>query len=333
MSKQLVLCVGLNKTGTTSIQQTCFANRRVLKQAGFLYPQYSLEGEVATNHTALLQSMFWSERRRAFLPGGSAENLVLRDMARSKMAGMLARQKRNVLMVAEGVCEMGRDEMLDLHAWFRERDWSVRVICSVRHLSAWVHSMVAQRVAGLRRMTIPAVIEMFSEGLVRPRIENIRAAFPDAEFRSFEEATRHRLGLVAHFLDSIGVPLDEIDFRRARDGRSDCAIRVMSVLNELDGVKIRNEAVAAITGITGPKFRLRLDEAAPLLPMVDAEDRWLREAFGEAFHGPAMRFGPVDWTDVGRAQLASALKQLPAPARAWLLENRARWAVGADQLA
>ena len=192
MSKQLILHVGLNKTGTTSIQQTCFDNRQALRRAGLVYPKYSFEGERAANHSPLLQRMFWRESGRAgplgrFLPGREEIALQHRADLRSRMAGFLERQTTDVLMVAEGVCEFDPSELQDLRDWFEEQGWTVRVICSVRHLSTWVHSMVAQRVAGLRRMTIPAVIDMFVEGgMVRPRIESIQEVFPDAEFRSFE---------------------------------------------------------------------------------------------------------------------------------------------------
>lgn len=61
MPRQLVLSVGLHKTGTTSIQQTCAANRRALLSAGFIYPEFSFDGKRVANHSGALHFMFRKE--------------------------------------------------------------------------------------------------------------------------------------------------------------------------------------------------------------------------------------------------------------------------------
>lgn len=324
MSKRLILSVGLQKTASTSLQQTCAANRGLLQAAGFGYPRFSFsadgEPRESSNHTGLLKFMF------ASVPGFDQER---RAAVRGKLAASLQAEPAGALMVAEGVSIFKVDALREMRSWFQEQGWELEVVCHVRHLSTWVPSMVGQRVTGHLRRTIPDMLDEFVRrgGLARPRIENIREVFPDARFRSHERAVKHPQGPVGFFLEEIGVPLDGIKFKNAREGRSDCAVRTMSVLHEKFGRDDPRGKAAGelLKAITGPKFLLREAEAAPLLPMIDEENRWLRDTFGEDFVGPPMSYGPVDWTDAGRAALAAALKKMPPEARKWLVDNKARW--------
>jgi hypothetical protein len=324
MPKQLILSVGLNKTGTTSIQRTCFANRPALRRVGFTYPTYSLEpGAKATSHSALLNMMFFGPGR--FRPNQGEMTRQHRELGREKLAQLLRDQNRKVLMVAEGVCEFDLQEMRDLRDWFGEQGYQIRVLCSVRHLATWTHSMAAQRVVGMQRMTLQGAIDEFArQGLVRHRIENIRAVFPDAEFSSYERAAAHPDGLVAAFLDAAGVPRDGLDIKHANTGRSDNAVRVMSVANEKFGIRSRQaSAVAALKDVPGEKFALCEAEAAALAPLVDRENDWLRATLGAEFAGPPLRLAAAPSID--EAAIARAVQALPPPVHSWLIENRARW--------
>ena len=315
MPKELFLSVGLQKTASTSIQQTCFSNPGRLRKAGFVYPRYSLQGipKESSNHTTLLRVMF-QERKEA----------------RGYLAECLSETAATPLLVAEGVSLFGEETLREMRDWFISQDWELKVVCHVRHVSSWVHSMVGQRVAGHLRTTIANPIETFIKtgALVRKRLERIRSVFPDTRFYSHETALNHPEGPAGFFLENLGVPLEGINFKTAREGRSDCAVRVMSVMNEHFHRDDPQAQAAAefLKAIPGPKFRLREAEAAPLLPMIEAENQWLRETFGDEFHGPAMAYGPVDWTDEGRAHLVKALEQMPPAIGKWLVAHRSRWA-------
>ena len=278
MSRQLILLAGLHKTGTTSIQLTCLAARPVLKAAGLTYPTYSLvDGVQESNHGGILDRAFRPEYRKVDQPA-----------LRAMLAKVLDRVSGRVLLAAEGVSVFDAPRLVELRDWLEARGFDVQVICHVRRLADWVPSMVAQRVKGRRRMTVQAALDdLARSGLVRWRVENILKVFPQADFRSFEAAAAHPTGLVRGFLESIGVPVEGIDVKRANETRSDTATRALSKFNETPGTQWQSEEFFRLLNLPGPRFSLTAAEVAPLRQLIDAEQRWLASTLGAAFAAAA----------------------------------------------
>jgi len=98
---------------------------------------------------------------------------------------------------------------------------------------------------------------------------------------------------VASFFGQIGFsPPAQVKTVRANEGRSDCATRVLSIVNERFGYfdeqgqlrrwVIDDKRLAQVLQVGGQKFRLHQDEAAPLMHMLQAENEWLRDLFSFA---------------------------------------------------
>ena len=340
--KQLILLAGLHKTATTSIQQTCVVNAKVLGEAGFSYPVAQFGGKWESNHTKLLNTLFRREPHKGGLQSEFTMHAPVEaarvEELRAKWESVIGNVPRT-LLVAEGVSLFQPDELRGMREWFEQRGWTIRLLCHVRHLSGWTNSIVAQRVTGGLRLTIPAVIEEFTRqgSVVRRRIENLRQVFPEAEFFSHERAVQHPAGPVASFFEKIGfTPPAQVKFVRANEGRSDCATRVLSIVNEKFGLfdeqgQLRQRVLddkrfAQLLQVGGQKFRLRQDEAAPLLPLLQAENQWLRETLGEDFYDPKIEFkaAPWRWNPEVVAQLVPAVAAMPAQVRAWIHANLPR---------
>lgn len=342
MPTQLILFAGLHKTGTTSIQETCRKNGPPMHRAGFWYPVVNIEGRDLANHTTLFNLFFKREPYRAGLGGQFEaseefdEPEALRAL-REKFFHIFKDAPR-VLAVAEGVSVLSLEELKAMRDWIAGLGWETRVICHVRHLSGWFNSIVSQRVTSPLRMSIPAVVDEFMRyggGVVRPRIENLRAVFPQAEFYSHEQAVKDLQGPVGYFFDKIGFkPGPNFKFVRANEGRSDAATRTMSLLNERFGLFDANgrknplaidklKALHALFTLPGRKFSLRPDEVAPILPVLQAENEWLRETLGPDFHDLRLEFTarPLDWTRESFAQFAKALAALPPEARSHMVQG------------
>jgi len=318
MPRQLVLFAGLHKTGSTSIQHTCSMNQRSLVNAGFAYPVLGYSGRHYRNHTGAFHFMFRGEPHK-FGPKRRkpANAMATRSRLRQLVSCLLQERPETPVMVAEGVSIFTIDELREMKRWFNERDYSIRVICYVRRLSSWINSMVSQRVTGFQRRTIKSALAEFLElsGLVRPRIANIREVFPDAEFYSFEAALRHRFGPVGFFFEAIGISeMEKLDFARANEGRSDCATRLISSINETRGrtyvtgelnQRVADNDISGLQIIPGAKFSLRLDEVAPLLPLLAEENEWLKETIGKAFYDEHLVFSnePCVWPEESLSRL------------------------------
>ncbi|MBG9389191.1 hypothetical protein [Caenimonas aquaedulcis] len=350
MTRELILFAGLHKTGTTSIQETARQHGGALRRAGYWYPVFNDEGEEIANHTRLVNLMFKQAPHlvglgNQFVWSEPVDTGLERQTLRNKVA-MALRDAPRAVLVAEGVSVLQPEELAQLHDWLAGQGWTVRVICHVRHLSSWLNSIVSQRVTAGIRLPIAGVIDEFlrhAGGVVRPRVEALRAAFPQTEFHSHESAVRHAHGPVGFFLETIGFqPGPRFRFVRANEGRSDAATRALSLLNErfglfhLSGEKNAERfdgarTIAMLYGLPGRKFTLRPAEAAPLMPMLRAENEWLRDTLGPQFHDGSLETAfidqPVEWRAEALNQFAAALARMPEPVRAWMTAHLDRLGV------
>ena len=345
MKKQVILLAGLHKTATTSIQETCFAHRKMLREAGFFYPTVSVAGAQDSNHTFFLKEAFRDQPNRIGLAGQfSLSDTVAtgqQDKRRGALAAALSKERNKFLFAAEGVSVFSESELRSMKDWFAAQGFALRVICHVRHLSSWTQSMVAQRVVGIAALSIPEALNEFvaAGGIVRPRLETLRRVFPEAEFYSHERAVRHPRGPAGFFFDAIGFQGEgQLESRRANEGRSDIATRVVSLINEKFGRSswlgpvddleqhLKSNGMRMMRGLPGPKFALRTEEAEPILELLRAENEWLRESFGQDFHDARMEFSgePVRWTRDIVAKLNASLDNCMPAVQAWVAGNSFR---------
>jgi hypothetical protein len=343
--KQVILLAGLHKTATTSIQQTCSANRQVLREAGFHYPSVHSGDGLDSNHTSMLKELFRASPNRVGLAGkfttGQDLDAYGQEQRRAGFAARLSRQTGRLLLAAEGVSVFTEPELQGMKLWFAERGYSMRVICHVRHLASWAQSMLAQRVVGPIALTLAEAVDEFVAvgGIVRPRIEAIRRTFPDAEFYSHERAVRFPNGPAAFFFKVIGFPMG-VQFRviRANEGRSDVATRVVALINERFGrsrwagspeglqAHLWGPAMQAMRALPGPKFTLRRDEVAPILPMLERENDWLRDTLGKEFYDDRLEFGEgaSGWTPESMRLFQEGLQLCEPTLRDWVTSNLQR---------
>jgi hypothetical protein len=166
--------------------------------------------------------------------------------------------------------------------------------------------MVAQKAIGLQgaRITIKLAIDELrsKNGLIVPRIQNITAAFPDTEFYSFDSAIRHKSGPPGYFLERLGINTDEnIAFAKGNEGGSNHGVRLNSLINQMRGYRFNSEKhndfyvslpnkYPALFSIPGKKFSLLEEEVAPLLPIINKENEWLKNQFGAGFYDEEINF-------------------------------------------
>ena len=350
MPKQLILLAGLHKTATTSIQRTCMLNAGLLKDAGFDYPEVQGDDRSVGNHTRFLNKLFKTDPGR----GGLLGQFVLdagsplddeRANRRRRFARALQGVER-VVMAAEGVSTFSFDELAGMREWFEREGWTIRLLCQVRHLDSWTNSMVAQRVVSAYRLPIERAVGEFTAygSLVQRRIENLRTAFPEAEFQSHELAVQHSGGPVGAFFDWIGFRAPSgLRMMQARTGMSDRAARVLSLINERFGPFAATgqpspdafddpSVTRLVRKIEGRKFWLREQEASALLPLMKAENEWLGRELGAQYLAQGLRFNnePVDWTPEDLTQLRQALEAMPPQVRSWVVAHQSRLGIAAN---
>ena len=346
--KRLILLAGLHKTATTTIQLTCANNQRALMDAGLFYPMgLEINDRQYANHTTALLVLFgrppFSGVRRL---GGELERGDIAAMVqqlRAKFTERLEKVQAGMVLAAESVSTYTVEELEGMRGWFEARGWEMEVICHVRRLSAWISSMIDQHVTGQYRLSIDAAVAEFVhvQGVVRPRIENLRSVFPDAKFFSHETAVKHPQGPAGFFFDTIGVPLKQDAVVEANKGRSDCATRAISLLNEKFGMfdahgefnpryRPGKNFLDKLKAIEGPRFALTRSDVEPLLPLLVAENEWLLQTLGPEFHDKELAFPEAptcQWTEPRAAQLRAAIAAMPEDAREWMTANLPRMGI------
>ena len=261
------------------------------------------------------------------------------DLFREKFAATIAKAQ-NLLIVAENVSLFDSDELQLMKDWFQHQGMQIRMMCHVRRVPDWFGSMVAQRVTGPSRMTIEAAIEEFRRhgSIIRGRIETLQQVFPETEFYSHERAVQHPQGPVGFYFHNIGFePPAEMRFVRANEGRSDCATRVLSIVNErfgqfnADGSSnpsyYSGPAVdRLLSEVGGGKFRLRRPEVLPVLGLLEADNEWLKTNLGDDFFDARLEFkeGAWRWNPETTQPLGPALAAMPKRVRDWAAQNLPR---------
>lgn len=338
MAKEIVLWAGLHKTGSTSIQLTCGANASRLRDAGVIYPVTHYNGRATANHSEMLSILFKQDTAR-FGPDrqyavDDARAAILAQARRplgAHLARTIAQAPGRVLLVAESVSVLHPPELRALRDWLDGFGCSWRIICHTRRLASWLDSVIAQRVTGPMRLTLAAAIRevQAAQGAMRPRLQALQQVFPELEVHSHEAAAAHPNGPVGFVFEQLGISQEGMLFRRANARRSAAAVRVMSVVNERFGRFDEagrphpahfNEAAAlrALRSLPGPAFELTRPEAAPVLPLLEQENAWMRERYGEHFADPVLALALTDAPVLLDAALVQALEACPPQVAGWV---------------
>jgi hypothetical protein len=202
---EIIIHIGTHKTGTTTIQDTLFQNRRLLRQHGVVYPRI---GRVAPHHNLVTR---WIELPGQFLARRSAlENWA--SLARGYAGGA-----DTVLVSSEEFSRL-RPTAVD----FRELAGLVagfgraRIACTLRNQLGYIQSIYVQVTKTQRFIDFDAFVDhclrsRYATGLALDYsvlMASVLRGFAREEVTliPYEQAAT-RGGLVAHFCRSLGLPV------------------------------------------------------------------------------------------------------------------------------
>jgi hypothetical protein len=227
--KHLYLHVGLHKTGTTSIQNTFFAERAPLAAAGIRY------FGAAPNHSGTLIRAFaadparFNRANRNGSPGRTPEG------ARERLAVFLDRAPPGTLVISgEGADRLDGDDVRRMLGFLRERVDRLTVIAFVRPPRSFMRSAAQQRVRG----GLP--LDRLADAWPRYRLK-LRKFFQASDLGRVLTPIHHPLELrrgcsVATMLRVIGAPdalYDRLLVRRENASLSRPAVALMLAANEI----------------------------------------------------------------------------------------------------
>ncbi|MGI9600469.1 MAG: hypothetical protein ACR2QE_01185 [Acidimicrobiales bacterium] len=222
---EVVLHIGLHRTGTTTIQRFLNANRSALAEADLLYPVGGFTAENANRGHRLLVEAVQSG-------GGPADpwTVVLDEIDKSSA--------RRVLLSAEEFSRMtsGVDEVAA-----RLDGYEVRAVMYVRHpvsflVSAWKQQVKTGAYTGTCSDFMHERWERADYGLMAQRWEAALGR-GRVQVRVYEEAEQAP-GLIDDFLDVLAIDVDRGSFRQPRErinaSPDDATLAVVRVIGKLE---------------------------------------------------------------------------------------------------
>jgi hypothetical protein len=296
---EVILHVGLHKTGTSSIQETLFSeiNNKLLEEKDYLYPisWYS-------NHSIPIYSAFCDD------PEGYYENsrkgysiAEIKNINERYLEGLetelTEREQSKLIISGEDISLLSVVNLNALKTYLMSlsiNDVTIKVMIYVRNPVPWSISAIQEKIKGGQTYQYAFQYMLTNvENIFTETIDKFVQVFGKGNINvySFEEAVAHKYGLVGHFLSSLGFIDSEISkfyAIRANESISQIAVDLLSFINEQvpimkDGKlheKRTDGDIIALLDIRGPKFDIPFSDKKKLFESSQEDIKWLKEHYG-----------------------------------------------------
>lgn len=218
MIKTIYLHVGLHKTGTTTIQEILGKSRNLLKSLGYLYPEVILERNIFNNHSLPFYSLFKDNPETYFqnqLLGYSTIESIkkLNENYADQIRKQIESFEGEVMVISgEDITRIHKEGLKNLKSFLVSLSApgvAIKVIMFLRHPLDYYRSIKLELLKnGTVRQGLYAGHDRFTQYLqVDKTVVNLFEVF-GAESVScvlYEDAARHKSGLIGAFLHEIGL--------------------------------------------------------------------------------------------------------------------------------
>ncbi len=290
----IILHAGLHKTGTTSVQMSCFRQRELLQEHGITYPVFHFRERQIFNHSDPLCGAISSLP----LAYGMARRQGAQDdpeAARAAFTGQLNAVLENpqtptLLLSAEMVADFNTADMQALRRRLADACKQLQVIAYVRSPRSSLASILQQRaLAGSTAVPRDLV------SLVRRRYEALRHGFGELlQVHDFHRAIADEQGLVGHFFRTLGLPPEAVttlESSHANQRISAEAYRLIRAVNqsyppggeEQHGIRRQYHDLRALSELPGQPFRIDPQQDPELEAALARENRQLECELGWQF--------------------------------------------------
>ncbi|WP_022697305.1 hypothetical protein [Euryhalocaulis caribicus] len=287
----LYLHIGMNKTGSTSIQRTLQRNAGALADAGFHYY------DDASNHTYLIQYLFKEKKHhiRSMKAQGVKDPVEIdrkfeKDIARFE-AFLEKHRNGNVILSGEAISRLAASEVQALKAWFSKRFDQIDVIVYLRPPRSAIASMAQQRIKGGQPFS--KIFEIFGRVNVLPYREAIEPwldcfGSKNLHVRTFARDKLVNGDVVEDFFAAIGLSeatRESLRIYRLNESLSLTGVKLLSSMNEEfwrhdHRFGLHPQLFKPLQDIAGPKFGLPDDFMDDQVAKHKEDIDWVRETLG-----------------------------------------------------
>lgn len=245
--KKIILHAGLHKTGTTTIQNVLFQNRSILKKRNILYPEFSINNRVFTNHSVPLLIQFASNPEKihhVIIRGLGSRHKVLKQKAvhLADLKRQIAESKPDTLLIsAEGLSsqKFKIQDLKAMKAYFEEHYGNVQfqVILTLRNPVKFFPSIIQQQLKGLQ--TLHSSHERWlalSDGFFKKIVENFIDVFGYEHITlvKFEDLIKHPKGMACAILEALGYEDIKLSRKRTVHKNSSMSLEACALMSSIN---------------------------------------------------------------------------------------------------
>lgn len=319
--KKLVLHLGLQKTGSTSLQETFLYNPQPLSDAGYGYANVAWPDDKRnSNHSFPLIVAFsdgWQTSPEIVRRGWNADGLKRHFTSAIRQA---LTTDQNLIMSGEDITDVPEAGLRAFSALVAEMGFDLQPVMFVRSPLEFVTSMTQTRVRhGLG-------YHVFKAGKSK-KVEMCQTIWPGLRAIAFQDAIRHPEGPLGALTEACGLPsARNFKLIRQNESMSEYATRIIGHVNTVIPL-IQQDKVnplrtyldtELLAGITGPKFQLTRSEFTAIRSFIQGENAAFDTLLGPSFCDPSFGFQdtPHTWTAEALAELSVAMRTLSDPLQA-----------------
>jgi len=283
--KKIYLHIGLHKTASTSLQESCAVNHGSLASQNIHYPVFSCYGtsyQSIHNHSIPLFSLFTASPQAyaVNIYWGVNDIKVVNNNYRKQMQEAFE-SPHDLLLSGEDIGLLNANELLSFLKWLGDTGRQIIPFACVRSPYAFHCSQVRQQVNDGVAMNYVGLCPQ------RERLKHLKNVFGDElHFIPFAEACRHSLGPVGYLLAFCGVNPTSFELKRIGGGLNNDIVRLQNLLNHHQP-RIKNgrlnKRYISINPCKGSRFFLRPQELKELEDHLDFENEALKVLLGEGF--------------------------------------------------
>ena len=304
--KTCFLHLGLHKTASSSFQQTCASNRKLLGKQGLHYPLFACEHShpkrlKINNHSVPLRCLYDQNPKNYHINKRwkiRSLDEAIRDYD-AQLTEALSRDA-SIILSGEGLSLLSGKALSQLVERIRARGFEIRPLALVRSPLDYAHSIAQQLIRGGQHLELvgcgPLLLPQSMNRLTIPdgqrELMMLRSVFgKDLQLVPFRRACGHPQGPVGYLLGEFcGVSsLHLIKLRSSQESKSNGWVRIQNLINrrwpifdqrkQLNSDHFRLQADLENTG----KFRLTRNEIDLLKDQLDRSNQAMADLLSEEF--------------------------------------------------
>lgn len=256
---KVYLHVGMQKTATSSIQQSLSSNKEFLKQNFILYPSSWSNWHV--NEIGALLYEEQEEQRRNILHRQNFSQIDRNNIIEKLKKEVLNCDCESLVISAESIILYSKDGLTKLKDII-QNDLNIKnivIIISTRNIVDFMNSYVQHLIKSSFRVEYS---ELVKKTIYENQITKFEKVFGQENLivYSFEEAKKHLFGVVGYFFEKIGIckeKVKEIKIIKTNEGISELACDMINYVNTIEPL-VDNDKVSSRRKIGDTKLLQKL---------------------------------------------------------------------------